>query len=129
MEPYIGEIRMFAGNYAPQNWALCNGATLSIAEYQELFSLIGTTYGGDGQTTFNLPDFRGRIPVHTSSNYPLGQKSGTENVTLLTDQLPAHTHTAFANSDQTAATSNVPTNNFWGFATSVTNYTTQCPNT
>jgi len=136
MEPYVGEIRMFAGNFAPAGWALCNGATLSIAEYDLLFMLLGTTYGGDGQTTFKLPDLTGRIPVHTGTNvttgtnYVLGQQSGTENVTLVSNQLPAHTHLANANGVQAAATSESPTNNVWGFAANpITNYTNQTPNT
>lgn len=97
-EAYIGEIRMFAGNYAPQGWALCNGQILNISENEALYTLLGTTYGGDGQTTFALPDLQGRIPVHKSTNYPLGAKAGTENVTLTTNELPAHTHSALASS-------------------------------
>ncbi|MBA9084185.1 microcystin-dependent protein [Fontibacillus solani] len=97
-EAYVGEIRMFAGNYAPQGWALCNGQILSIAENEVLFMLLGTTYGGDGQTTFALPDLQGRIPIHRSTNYALGAKDGTETVTLTTNQLPAHTHLAHTSS-------------------------------
>jgi microcystin-dependent protein len=101
--PFIGEIRMFGGNFAPRGWAFCNGQLLAIAQNDALFALIGTTYGGDGQTTFALPDLRGRIPVHAGqgpglSSYQLGQQAGTETVTLTQQQMPAHTHTAQAQS-------------------------------
>lgn len=91
---------MFAGNFPPLGWAFCDGQTLPIAVYDTLFSLIGTTYGGDGQTTFRLPDLRGRLPVHMGqgpglSNYTIGQTAGTEVATLNTNEIPAHTH-AFA---------------------------------
>jgi microcystin-dependent protein len=93
----LGEIRMFAGNFAPRGWALCNGALLPISQNDALFALIGTTYGGDGQTTFGLPDLRGRAPLHVGqgqglSNYTLGQLSGSESVTLLVTQMAAHNH-------------------------------------
>ncbi|MFN8395117.1 MAG: tail fiber protein [Bacteroidia bacterium] len=99
MDPTLAEIRIFAGNFAPLSWAFCNGALMSIAENTALFSLLGTIYGGDGQTTFALPDFRGRIAVGTGqgpglSSYDLGQVSGSETVTLLTTNLPFHTHSA-----------------------------------
>lgn len=101
MEGTIGEIRMFAGTFAPRNWAFCAGQLLSISSNTALFSILGTTYGGNGQTTFALPDLRSRVPVGTGqgpglTNIVLGQVSGTENVTLLTTQMPAHTHTATA---------------------------------
>lgn len=92
MDEYVGEIRMFAGNFAPVGWELCQGQLLSIAEYSVLFQLIGTTYGGNGQTTFALPDLRGRIPIHVSSGLPLGAQTGTETVTLISPQVPVHTH-------------------------------------
>jgi microcystin-dependent protein len=97
MEGTIGEIRMFAGNFAPRSWAFCMGQLLSIAQNTALFSILGTTYGGNGQTTFALPDFRGRSAVGTGqgpglSNISLGEMSGTESVTLLISQMPAHTH-------------------------------------
>src|ERR1700730_18604085 len=100
-EQYVGEIRPFAGNFAPQNWALCNGSLLPISQNSALFSLIGTTYGGDGQTTFGLPDLRGRHPVGQGqapglSNYVIGEVSGVETVTLNTLQLPVHSHPANA---------------------------------
>src|SRR4051812_10635403 len=96
MEPFIGEIQMFGGNFAPQGWALCNGQLLPISQYDALFNLIGTTYGGDGQTTFGLPDLRGRAPIHRSSNHPQGELLGSETVTLVQGNLPAHSHQAYA---------------------------------
>lgn len=90
--PYIGEIRMFAGNFAPQGWMFCDGQTLPVYDYDALFNLIGTTYGGDGVETFALPDLRGRIPFHTGSYYVLGQMAGVEIVTLTTQQIPVHSH-------------------------------------
>ncbi len=98
-EPFIGEIKMFGGNFDIQGYAFCDGTLLSIAQNEALFNLIGTTYGGDGQTTFALPDLRGRIPVHRGSGFPLGQSGGTENVTLTTSQLPSHNHAVAANSN------------------------------
>ena len=91
-EPFIGEIRMFAGNFAPQGWAFCDAQLLPISQYDALFALIGTTYGGDGQTTFALPDLRGRIPIHFNASHPQGAIGGAETVTLLAAQMPAHTH-------------------------------------
>lgn len=91
-EPYVGEIRMFAGNFAPQGWAFCDGSLLPIAQNDVLFALIGTIYGGDGQTTFALPDLRGRVPLHVGPSNPIGQKAGSENVTLTGDQIPVHSH-------------------------------------
>src|SRR5579859_6106969 len=90
--PFIGEIRMFAGNFAPVGWAFCNGALMDIAQNDALFNLIGTTYGGDGQTTFALPDLQSRIPVHVGPGFALGQTGGVETVTLTTNQIPAHSH-------------------------------------
>src|SRR3954469_17349802 len=97
-EPFVGEIRMFGGNFAPAGWAFCNGALLPISENETLFNLIGNTYGGDGQETFGVPDLRGRIPIHVgqgpgiTQNYQLGQSGGVETVTLTTQQMPFHTH-------------------------------------
>jgi microcystin-dependent protein len=95
--PYVGELRIFAGNFAPSQWALCDGRTLSISQYDALYALLGTTYGGDGINTFQLPDLRGRIPIHAGTDpsgnqYVLGQKAGTETVTLQQNQLPGHGH-------------------------------------
>ena len=99
--PYVGEIRLLGFNFAPLGWIPCDGRLLSIAEYDTLFTLLGTTYGGDGQSTFAVPDLRGRIPIHQGqgpglSIYVLGQVSGTESVTLTANQMPAHTHQAVA---------------------------------
>ena len=91
-QPMIGEIRMFAGNFPPVGWAFCDGSLISISENDVLFTLIGTTYGGDGQTTFALPDFRGRAPISVSSGNSMGQMGGTETVTLTVSQIPAHRH-------------------------------------
>lgn len=91
-DPYVGEIRMFGGNFAPVGWGWCNGQILAISDYEVLFNLIGTTYGGDGQSTFALPNLCGRIPIHMNSTYPIGMMAGTETVTLTSSQLPNHTH-------------------------------------
>lgn len=98
-EPFLGEIRMFGGNFAPRGWALCNGQLMSIAQNSALFSILGTTYGGDGQTTFGLPNLQGRVAIHQgqspgTSQYMLGEAGGTENVTLTQAQMPMHTHGA-----------------------------------
>jgi microcystin-dependent protein len=90
--PYIGEIRMFAGSFAPAGWALCNGQALPISENDALFTLIGTTYGGDGQETFNLPNLQSRVPIHIGNGVVLGESGGVESVTLTVNQTPAHTH-------------------------------------
>lgn len=90
---YLGEIRVFAGNFAPVGWLACDGSVLAIAQFDALFALLGTTYGGDGQTTFALPDLRGRWPMHVGTNFVLGQVGGTEQVSLTTNQIPAHSHT------------------------------------
>jgi microcystin-dependent protein len=92
-QPYIGEIRLFAGNFAPAGWEFCAGQLVSISEYDPLFNLIGTTYGGDGQSTFALPDLRGRVPAHFGGSYPFpGTTFGVEEVTLTVQQVPAHAH-------------------------------------
>jgi microcystin-dependent protein len=95
--PYIGEIRIFAGNFAPAGWAFCNGQSMPISENDALFTLIGTTYGGDGQETFNLPNLQSRVPIHQGAGpdgntYQLAENGGVESVTLTTQQLPVHTH-------------------------------------
>lgn len=91
-QPYVGEIRIFAGNFAPNGWLFCEGQLLPISENDVLFTLIGTTYGGDGQETFALPDLRGRVPIHVGTNFPLAQAAGVEEVTLTTQQIPVHNH-------------------------------------
>jgi microcystin-dependent protein len=130
-EPYVGEIRMFGGSFAPQGWAFCDGRLLPIAEYTVIFNLIGTTYGGDGITTFGLPDLRGRVPVHQGSNgattYVIGQSAGNENVTLNTNQLPSHNHVLQAGT--TAGTQASPSNNALAGSSSLAFYTTDAPAT
>jgi len=91
-QPYVGEIRMFAGNFAPAGWMFCEGQLLPISEYETLFNLIGTTYGGDGQSTFALPDLRGRLPIHQGNGFTLAETGGVEDVTLTVSQIPAHSH-------------------------------------
>ena len=110
-QPFVGEIRVFGGTFAPQGWAFCDGQLLAITQNETLFVLLGTTYGGDGQTTFALPDLRGRIPMHVGGGLVIGQSGGAEQVTLTSAQLPAHSHPLQA----TAAdgTSADPTNNVW----------------
>jgi microcystin-dependent protein len=97
-QPYVGEIRMFAGNFAPAGWMFCEGQLLPISEYETLFNLIGTTYGGDGQSTFSLPDLRGRVPVHSGNGFTLAETGGVEEVTLTVSQIPAHSHPFLATS-------------------------------
>ena len=91
-QPYVGEIRMFGGNFAPAGWMFCEGQLLPISEYETLFNLIGTTYGGDGQSTFALPDLRGRLPIHFGNGFILAETGGAEEITLTVNQIPAHTH-------------------------------------
>ncbi len=122
-EPYIGQISIFAGNFAPRGWAQCNGQLLSIAQNTALFSILGTTYGGDGRVTFALPDLRGRVPVHMGqgpglSNYVEGESSGSETVTLISTQMPAHTHLVTCSGSGGA--SDNPTNAVPGLATEST---------
>lgn len=109
--PFLAELRIVSFNFAPKGWALCNGQFLPINQNQALFSLLGTTYGGDGQTTFALPDLRGRIPMHVGSAHTQGERAGSEFVTLNIQQLPAHTHFV-SGTGATADTAN-PTNGFW----------------
>lgn len=91
-QPYVGEIRMFAGNFAPAGWMFCEGQLLPISENETLFQLIGTTYGGDGQSTFALPDLRGRLPMHQGNGFILAETGGAEEITLTINQIPSHTH-------------------------------------
>jgi microcystin-dependent protein len=97
-DPYVGEIRLWAGTFEPLNWMFCDGRLLAIADYDTLFNLIGTTYGGDGQATFALPDLRGRVPIHMSSTFQLAETGGQEEITLLASQMPVHTHPPLVNS-------------------------------
>lgn len=136
VEPYLGTVTNFAGNFAPRSWMFCQGQLLSIAEYTALFALLGTTYGGDGQTTFALPDLRSRVAIHMGqspglSYYTLGEMSGTENVTLLSMNLPAHTHSlvSLTNTAQPASTAttsgiNVPTGAYPAAGSTVYNNST-----
>ena len=123
-QPFIGEIRMFGGNFAPVNWAFCNGQLMAIAQNDALFALIGTTYGGDGQTTFQLPDLRGRLPMHQGSGFVIGQIAGSETVTLTTAQMPQHTHTVSA---LTTANAPSPTGGVYGGNTADSIYTANAP--
>lgn len=121
-QPFIGEIRMFGGNFAPAGWSLCNGQIQPIDQNPALFQLIGTTYGGDGQTTFSLPDLQGRVPVHQGTdnhgnNYVIGQKAGTETVTVTTPQMPIHSHLPRA---AAVADSVSPLNKVWSTDPSAT---------
>jgi microcystin-dependent protein len=102
-QPYIGEIRMFAGNFAPAGWMFCEGQLLAISENDTLFNLIGTTYGGDGQSTFGLPDLRGRIPIHQGNGFLLAQNGGVEEVTLTVQQIPSHAHAFLASANNASA--------------------------
>jgi microcystin-dependent protein len=108
-QPYVGEIRMFAGNFAPNGWMFCEGQTLPIAENEVLFQLIGTTYGGDGEETFNLPNLASRVPIHMGTGpdgttYQLGEMAGTEQETLSVQQIPNHTHPLMASNDLSTLT-------------------------
>jgi microcystin-dependent protein len=113
-DPYYGEIRMFAGNYAPLNWALCDGQLVNVSDNNALFSLLGTLYGGNGSTTFGLPDLRGRLPVHQGqgpglTNRPLGQSYGAETASVTTAQIPGHTHPLQASTNPATAAAPSPT--------------------
>lgn len=109
-QPYVGEIRIFAGNFAPAGWSFCDGSLLPISENETLFQLIGTTYGGDGESTFALPDLRGRFPIHQGNNYVMAETGGVESVTLTSQQIPSHSHPMLASTStgtQSGATGNV----------------------
>lgn len=114
-QPYVGEIRMFAGNFAPSGWMFCSGQLLPISENETLFQLIGTTYGGDGQSTFALPDLQSRVPIHQGNGFILAETGGAEEITLTVNQIPAHTHPALGSTS--TASSNSPTNNVPGRVT------------
>jgi microcystin-dependent protein len=130
--PFIGEIRMFGGNFAPAGWAFCNGQTLPIAENEPLFVLLGTTYGGDGQNTFQLPDLQSRLPIHfgtsfQGNSFTLAQNGGAEDITLTVAQLPAHTHPMLC-SNTTGSDPN-PTNNLPAESSAISLYSNQTPST
>ena len=125
-EPFLGQIQPFGFNFAPRGWAMCNGQLLPIAQNTALFSLLGTTYGGNGQTTFALPDLRSRFPLHFGqgpglSSYDLGQAAGTESVTLTVNQLPAHNHGVVINASTGAKLNTTPAANNLGGAQIYTN--------
>ncbi len=124
--PFVGEIRMFGGNFAPAGWAFCEGQLVPISENDTLFTLIGTTYGGDGQQTFALPDFRGRIPVHQGNGFTIGEMGGTESVALTVQQIPIHSHPAMCVSGAGSQAS--PLNNVWAGTQSGTQIYADPPN-
>ncbi len=119
--PYVGEIRMFAGNFAPAGWALCQGQILPIVGNETLFNLIGTTYGGDGVNTFALPNLQSRVPVHVGTgggqSVALAQTGGAETVTLTVQQIPAHTHVPQCSNNTQGGDSNLPGNSVWAAST------------
>ena len=102
-QPYVGEIRMFAGNFPPVGWMFCEGQLLPISENETLFQLIGTTYGGDGESTFGLPDLRGRLPMHQGNGHILAETGGAEEITLTVNQIPSHTHPLLASTSPGSA--------------------------
>lgn len=120
-QPYVGEIRMFAGNFAPAGWMFCEGQLLPISENETLFQLIGTTYGGDGESTFALPDLRGRLPIHQGNGFILAETGGAEEITLTVNQIPAHSHPMLAST--APGTQNAPNNSVTAGSPSVTLYT------
>jgi microcystin-dependent protein len=132
IEPYMANVTIFAGNFAPRGWMFCQGQLLAIAQYDALFALIGTTYGGDGQTTFALPDLRSRVAIHTGqgtglSNYVIGQAGGTESVTVISNQLPAHSHTVTSltgnpGASGVAGNANIPTGKVPALTTNIQSY-------
>jgi microcystin-dependent protein len=129
-QPYIGEIRMFAGNFAPMGWLFCKGQILPISENETLFQLIGTTYGGDGESTFALPNLQSRVPLHMGTGpdgvtYPLAEMAGTESVTLTVQQIPIHTHALLATS--ATGTLSDPTSNMLCDSPNIKPYTAQVP--
>lgn len=126
-QPYVGEIRMFAGNFAPAGWMFCEGQQLPISEYETLFNLIGTTYGGDGQSTFALPDLRGRVPIHMGNGFTLAETGGVETVALTAQQIPAHSHPFLASNS--LATDSSPQGHIPAQTRAVDLYTSGTPTT
>ena len=124
-QPYVGEVRMFAGNFAPAGWMFCEGQLLPISENETLFQLIGTTYGGDGQSTFALPDLRGRIPIHQGNGFILAETGGAEEITLTVNQIPAHTHPLLG--ANTVANDPNPSNNVLGESSASSLYQSATP--
>jgi microcystin-dependent protein len=124
-QPYVGEIRMFAGNFAPAGWMFCDGALLPISENETLFQLIGTTYGGDGQSTFALPDLRGRLPMHQGNGFTLAQTGGAEEVTLGVNHIPSHAHPLRGSAASGSQAS--PNNTMLATSTVITPYAPELP--
>ena len=121
LQGYVGEVRIFAGEYPPMGWMFCEGQLLDISENDALFAIIGTTYGGDGYNNFALPDLRGRIPLHKDDNtYPLGSQGGVESVALTIDQMPAHTHAMHCS--EWSSTLKTPSNMYYGTGIGVMPY-------
>lgn len=132
-EPFIGEIRMFAGTFAPRGWAFCDGQLLAVSQNDALFSLLGTIYGGDGRTTFGLPDMRGRIPVHAGagpglSQRRLGAKDGSEQVSITVNQIPSHSHLSQEHATSHKADSSDPAGNIPARSVAITPYASAVPN-
>ncbi|MES1245464.1 MAG: tail fiber protein [Acidobacteriota bacterium] len=125
-QPYVGEVRMFAGNFAPAGWMFCEGQLLPISENETLFQLIGTTYGGDGESTFALPDLRGRIPLHQGNGLILAETGGVEEITLTVGQIAAHSHPLLASTGP--GTSNTPVTNVTAESASISLYIEDAPN-
>jgi microcystin-dependent protein len=125
-QPYVGEIRMFAGNFAPAGWMFCEGQLLPISENETLFQLIGTTYGGDGESTFALPDLRGRIPIHQGNNFILAETGGAEEITLTVNQIAAHSHPLLPTTN--VANQSSPLNNVLAQSTTADLYIEDTPN-
>lgn len=119
-EPFIGTVIVFGGSFAPVGWLTCDGSLQAIEQYQALYALIGTTYGGDGQSTFGLPDLRGRMPLGMGLNYSIGQAAGSEQVTLTAQTMPMHAHQVNASNSNAGSTD--PTNNFLGTQTNLQEY-------
>ena len=126
-QPYVGEIRMFAGNFPPNGWMFCEGQLLPISENETLFQLIGTTYGGDGESTFGLPDLRGRLPIHQGNGFILAETGGAEEITLTVNQIPAHTHALGATT--AVGTNPSPQNNILSAAGNIDLYRETAANT
>lgn len=125
-QPYVGEIRMFAGNFAPAGWMFCDGQLIPISENETLFQLIGTTYGGDGQSTFALPDLRGRLPIHQGNGFVLAESGGVEEVTLTTQQIPSHSHPFLAKNNPADSAS--PQGNMLGVSSNTNVFFNDTPN-
>lgn len=124
-QPFIGEIRMFAGNFAPAGWAFCNGQQMPISENETLFQIIGTTYGGDGEETFNLPNLQSRFPMHQGNGFILGEMAGTEQETLTVQQVPVHNHAYVAT--KSLADEATPAGNVFAEATTITVFIEDSP--